>query len=170
MSAPVIRRATVADTETLTRIGAETFAETFGHLYPPQDLADFLPTAYSIDSTRADLEDPERALWLVESDGVAVGYALAGPCTLPHPDVTEGCGELKRLYLFKTHQSGGLGGRLIGEVLDWLEARTTGRLWIGVWSGNHGAQRFYDRLGFRKVGEYFFPVGQTDDLEFILRR
>ena len=33
-------------------------------------------------------------------------------------------------------------------------------LWIGVWSENLGAQRFYARYGFEKVGEYEFSVGQ----------
>ncbi|HWU15100.1 MAG TPA: GNAT family N-acetyltransferase, partial [Caulobacter sp.] len=39
-----------------------------------------------------------------------------------------------------------------------------------VWSENFGAQKLYGRLGFEKVGEYHFPVGETRDLEFILRR
>jgi len=39
-----------------------------------------------------------------------------------------------------------------------------------VWSENFGAQRFYARYGFSKVGTYEFPVGQVRDLEFILRR
>jgi ribosomal protein S18 acetylase RimI-like enzyme len=39
-----------------------------------------------------------------------------------------------------------------------------------VWSENFGAQRFYARYGFEKAGEYLFPVGDTNDLEFILRR
>jgi ribosomal protein S18 acetylase RimI-like enzyme len=43
-------------------------------------------------------------------------------------------------------------------------------LWIGVWSENLGAQRFYARRGFQKVGEYGFHVGRTIDREFILRR
>ncbi|MBX3479559.1 MAG: GNAT family N-acetyltransferase [Caulobacter sp.] len=170
MTTPTIRRAVPADAETLSRIGAETFSETFGHLYPPQDLSRFLRTAYSLESTRADLADPTRALWLVEADGEAIGYALAGLCTLPHPDVTEDCGEVKRIYLRKGRQGGGLGGRLLAEALAWLERDGPRQLWIGVWSENHGAQRFYRRLGFEKAGEYFFDVGETHDLEFILRR
>ena len=54
--------------------------------------------------------------------------------------------------------------------LDMLDHRPGRRLWIGVWSKNFGAQRFYERLGFAKVGEYEFPVGQTRDQEFILSR
>ncbi len=151
-------------------IGRATFAETFGHLYPPEDLADFLGKAHSAELTRRNLTDPRRANWLVEADGEVVGYALAGPCGLPHQEVTRRCGELKRIYLLKGWQNGGLGLRLAEEALAWLEQAGRERLWIGVWSENHGAQRFYGRLGFKKVGEYEFRVGRVRDREFILSR
>ena len=96
--------------------------------------------------------------------------ALAGPCGLPHAEVTPACGELKRIYLLKAWQNGGLGRRLFAETLDWLQAAGPRAIWIGVWSENFGAQRLYRRRGFEKVGEYGFAVGQTIDREFILRR
>jgi len=170
MSAPTIRRAGPDDAEALSRIGAETFSETFGHMYPPRDLRAFLDGAYGLEKTRRDLADPARAAWLVEADGAVVGHALAGPCDLPHDDVTPDCGELKRLYVLKAFQSGGTGSRLLAETLAWLERDGPRRLWIGVWSENLGAQRLYGRMGFGKVGEYEFIVGETRDREFILRR
>lgn len=170
MSEPAIRRAGSADAETLSAIGAETFVETFGHLYPPDDLARFLREAYDLDRTRADLADPKKASWLVEADGAAIGYALAGPCGLPHAEVTPRCGELKRIYLRKAWQGGGLGQRLFAETMAWLEAEGRSSVWLGVWSENHGAQRFYARQGFEKAGEYGFAVGSTVDREYILRR
>jgi GNAT superfamily N-acetyltransferase len=170
MSAPLIRRALPDDAETLSRIGAETFVETFGHLYPPEDLAAFLDAAYGLEKTRRDLADPAKAAWLVEADGAVVGHALAGPCDLPHDEVTPDCGELKRLYVLKRLQGDGTGSRLLAETLAWLERDGPRRLWIGVWSENLGAQRLYGRMGFEKVGEYEFLVGETRDREFILRR
>ena len=170
MAEPIIRRARPADAEALAAIGAETFVETFGHLYPPDDLTAFLAEAYDLDRTRADLGDPAKASWIVEADGEVVGYALAGPCGLPHAEVTPACGELKRIYLKKAWQGGGLGGRLFAETIAWLQAAGPRTVWIGVWSENHGAQRFYGRAGFEKVGEYGFAVGSTVDREYILRR
>ena len=170
MPEPLIRRAAPADAETLAALGARTFSETFAHLYAPEDLAAFLDEAYGLARTRADLADPRKASWLVEDAGEAIGYALAGPCALPHPEVTAGCGELKRLYFIRGRQGGGLGGRLFAEAMRWLQAEGPRTVWIGVWSENHGAQRFYARHGFEKAGEYGFPVGATVDREFILRR
>jgi GNAT superfamily N-acetyltransferase len=170
MTAPLLRRATPADAESLCAIGRDTFCETFGHMYPPRDLEAFLQTDYGLARTRQDLLDPTKAAWLLEADGRAVGHALAGACGLPHPDVTPACGELKRLYVLKSWQNGGAGTRLFLEVLAWLERAGPRSLWIGVWSENHGAQRFYARHGFAKVGEYEFKVGDTHDRELILRR
>jgi ribosomal protein S18 acetylase RimI-like enzyme len=167
---PTIRRATPVDAEALVAIGRSTFAETFGHLYPPEDLAAFLAEAHSLQRARADLADPAKAVWLVEAGGEVVGYAVAGPCHLPHPEVTADCGELERLYLAEGRQGGGAGSRLLAEALAWLERDGPRRLWIGVWSENHGAQRLYARHGFAKVGTYEFVVGATRDREFILRR
>ena len=170
MTEPTIRRAGAEDAETLAALGARTFSDTFAHLYDPDDLRAFLADAYSLERTRADLADPAKAQWLVEAGGQAIGYALAGPCGLPHAGVTPRCGELKRIYFLKDRQGGGLGKALFAEVMAWLQADGPRDVWIGVWSENHGAQRFYERHGFAKVGEYGFSVGRTVDREFILRR
>ena len=165
-----IRRATPADADTLSSLGARTFTETFGHLYPTEDLEAYLASAYGLERTRRDLADSAKATWLLEADGEAIGYALAGPCDLPHTEVTAACGELKRLYVQKSHQGGGRGSRLLTTALGWLERDGPRPIWLGVYSENHGAQKLYAQMGFEKVGEYYFPVGETQDFEFILRR
>lgn len=170
MQEPIIRRAGLDEAEIVAEIGARTFIETFAHLYDPGDLAEFLADAYSLERTQADLADPAKAIWLVEADGEVIGHALAGPCGLPHPAVTPACGELKRIYLVKGAQNGGAGGRLFAATMEWLLRDGPRDLWIGVWSENHGAQRFYERHGFSRAGEYGFQVGSTTDREFILRR
>jgi len=168
--APTIRRAVVADAEVLSALAARTFTETFGHLYPDADLQAFLLEAYAVERSRIVLAHPDYAIWLLEDDGRAVGHAAAGPCGLPHPQVREGDGELKRLYLLNEYQNSGWGSRLFDTALQWLQRDGPRTLWIGVWSENFGAQRFYARHGFVQVGEYEFPVGNVRDLEFILRR
>ena len=162
-----IRRAGPRDADVLSQVGRETFVETFGHLYPPEDLQAFLADSYAPGSFAPYLETPGHALWLAEAGGRIIGYAQAGPCALPPPEVTPGCGELKRLYVRKEAQGSGLGSALLATALEWLGAPGR-RLWIGVWSLNHGAQRLYARHGFERVGAYRFPVGKTLDDEFIL--
>ena len=165
-----IRRAVPADAPVLAELGAQTFVDTFGHLYQPEDLQAFLDESHSEQAYARTLADPAYALWIAERDGKPIGYAQAGPCGLPHPDVQPGDGELKRLYLLASEQNGGVGGQLFAEALRWLERDGPRTLWISVWSENFGAQRFYARHGFEFVAEYEFPVGNQRDREFMYRR
>lgn len=165
-----IRRAVAADASVLAALGARTFTETFGHLYATEDLDAFLAESHAPEAYSKWLADPAYALWLAEDGGEAVGYAMAGPNSLPHPDAEPGDGELKRLYLVRGLQGGGTGTRLFEEAQHWLERDGRRTVWISVWSENLGAQRFYARHGFAKAGEYEFVVGRQRDREFIFRR
>lgn len=164
-----IRRATVEDAATLSSLATATFVETFGHLYEREDLQAFLDDAYAVEKQATILAHPDYAVWFLEADGRPVGHCAAGPCGLPHDDVRPGDGEIKRLYVLREFQ-GGQGGRLMDTAIAWLERDGPRTLWVGVWSENLGAQRFYQRYGFAQVGTYGFPVGRVVDLEFILRR
>ena len=165
-----IREATPADAEALSAIGSDTFTLTFGHLYPPEDLAAFLAGSHSAAAYAKLLDDARYGLWLLEDAGLPVGFAVAGPCGLPHHEVAPEDGELKRLYLLPEVQNGGWGGRLFDTAIAWLERQGRRRIWISVWSENFGAQRFYARHGFGKVAEYEFPVGAQRDIEYMYRR
>ena len=165
-----IRRATVEDAATLSALATATFVETFGHLYEAEDLQAFIADAYAVEKQATILAHPDYAVWLLESEGRAIGHCAAGPCGLPHEDVQPGDGEIKRLYILREQQGGGWGARLMDTAMAWLEKDGPRRLWVGVWSENLGAQRFYARYGFEKVGTYGFPVGRVIDLEFIMRR
>ncbi|MEO6227712.1 MAG: GNAT family N-acetyltransferase [Thermomonas sp.] len=165
-----IRQATIDDAATLADLGRVTFIEAFGHLYTPEDLQAFIDDSHSIAAYARALANPDYALWLAEQAGVAIGYAQAGPCGLPHVEAQVGDGELKRLYLLHDAQNSGVGVALLDVALAWLERDGPRTLWISVWSENYGAQRFYGRHRFEYAGEYEFIVGEQRDREFMYRR
>ncbi len=160
--------------DALSRIGRETFHETwiesYRMPYAPEAVEAHLAEGYGPATWSAALADPASAAWLVERTGEAIGYALVGPCTLPYGDVRVGDGEVKRIYLRAAAQGGGLGARLFDTAVHWLERDGPRRIWIGVWSGNLGAQRFYARRGFEVVGGHTYSVGETVDDELAMRR
>jgi ribosomal protein S18 acetylase RimI-like enzyme len=152
-------------------LGAETFVETFGHLYPTEDLEAFLAASKTPVAYAKMLADPDVFVLLAEDQsGEPVGYVLAGDCKLPVPDLGPRSGEVRELYLLSGQQGRGLGTHLLEAALEWLDSRGRAPVYVGVWSENHGAQRLYARYGFEKVGEYDFPVGATLDREFILEQ
>lgn len=166
-----IRRATADDAAALAELGAATFAETFGHLYPAEDLQTFLAKSHSPESWSRTLADPHRATWVAEhQNGRKIGFIGVGACKLPVQDLEITAGEVQQLYVLAEFHNLRLGTRLMELGLDWLASQSRSPLYVGVWSENYGAQRFYARYGFSKVGEYGFPVGKTVDREFILKR
>lgn len=165
-----VRRAVAGDAAALAQIAEATFTETFGHLYSAEDLASYVGSTCTAAASLNNLQDPRMAYWMVGAEGEpAVGFALAGYCKLPLERLEPTAGELRQLYVKATHQKLRLGTQLFETALAWLEEHYA-PLYIGVWSKNFGAQRFYARYGFAKVAEYGFPVGKTVDREFILRR
>lgn len=173
-NAVLIRSARPHDAEAIAALGRSTFIETFidgfGIPYPPADLERYLDASFAVATTRERLLDTAEAWWIAERDGEVLGFANAGPNTLPHPEGRPTHAELRRLYITKRAQGTGLGRRLLETALAWMSAHTDGPLWIGVWSGNLKAQKLYAAYGFEKAGEYKYPVGSWYDDELILRR
>jgi GNAT superfamily N-acetyltransferase len=174
MSSATIRPAVDADAEALGALGRQTFIDTFvdgfGVPYPAEDLTAFLDASFSTGAIRAKLNEPGAAWWVAERDGDLLAFANTGPNTLPHSEARPSHTELRRLYVAKGAQGLGLGTKLLALALEWMEANSDGPIWIGVWSGNLKAQKFYAAWGFKKVGDYQYPVGRWLDDEFILRR
>lgn len=169
--AAILRRATLDDAAALGELGAATFVETFGHLYPPEDLQEFLAKNYTPEASARVLADPQRAVWFAElKDGRNAGFIVVGACKLPVEELETAAGEVQQLYVLAQFHNLRLGARLMQTGLHWLVSQGRAPLYVGVWSENYGAQRFYARYGFSKVGEYGFPVGKTIDREFILKR
>lgn len=184
-----IREAAPSDAAALSALKRATFRATFvdpaplgfGVPYPPDALAAFEDESYSeavvLEDLRKRAEGGRTRTWVAHDDesGRLLGYVRAGPCALPHADARDGDGELKQLYLVREAQGHGLGRRLMAVAMAYLQAEFEAspgcRLWVGVWSGNFRAQRFYERHGFAKVGTYNFAVGpEWVDHEFIFRR
>ena len=160
------------DIEALSALAKRTFTDTFGHLYPPEHLQAFLTASYDAHVLEVEIAAPDQ-FWRMAWDGdQAVAYLQACPVSLPHPEA-DGArqGEIKRLYVDTAQHGRGLGKQFLTLGLDYLTERYgDAPQWIGVWSGNLKAQAIYRARGFEKVGEYGFEVGETTDLEFILRK
>ena len=161
------RDATSADAGTLTALFAETFTATFGHLYTPGNLAAFLATANRA-NWQAELADPSFRVRLAEEDGFAIGYAKLGPPKLPVTPRGPSA-ELRQLYVRAAWHGGGVAPTL----MDWAiaTAREGGArdLYLSVFIENARARRFYDKLGFERIGSYAFMVGDHEDEDDVMR-
>ena len=151
----------------LRDLAETTFIETWAYLYTPEDLNAFVAEKFTLERITSDLGDPAVAFWVAELEGMFIGFSSVGPNTLPVTDGQPDDAELRKLYMLKSHQNGGVGALLFAEAIAWLQSSGPRNCYISVFSENVGAQRFYGRHGFYKVGEYGYVVGQQVDREFI---
>ena len=155
------------DAEALSTLGKETFVETFGHLYTPENLAAFLEN-HAPERWAEQLADPAYAIRVAEAEGRPIAYAKLGPPSLPftpqgHPI------ELRQLYVLKPWHGCGLAARLMEWTIAEARARGADELYLSVFTDNHRARRFYERYGFEFVQTYAFMVGSHADEDHIMR-
>ena len=163
------RDARETDAADLADIGRETFVETFGHLYPPSDLRNYLAETYSIEKMNEDLQDPQVEVRIAFSGRRMVAYCKIGPVKLPIDVGRDPALELHRVYVYQAGQGVGVGRILLAWAIDRARRRGAKNLFLGVWVSNARAIKLYESRGFDHVGAYKFRVGETLDDEIIMR-
>jgi ribosomal protein S18 acetylase RimI-like enzyme len=159
------RDAVGADAAALAAFAEATFTATFGHLYPPQDLAAFVTEKYRAPIIAAELADAQTRYRLALRGDAIVGYCKMGAVEMD-VDATEAV-ELHRLYVNAGAKGSGVAQALMDEALAWARGRGAKAMYLSVWENNARAQAFYRRYGFEHIGEHKFMVGSIADRDFI---
>ncbi|RDL42515.1 Acyl-CoA N-acyltransferases (Nat) [Venustampulla echinocandica] len=165
------RPALPSDAVEIARIGATSFTAAFGHSIPAADMAAYLESDFSIAATSATLHSPlMTTIVAVAPDGAITGYAqlregTTEPCINQRDLPTV---ELQRLYM-STEWMGKRIGPMLMQRADEI-AREMGKktMWLGVWEENYRAQKVYEKLGYRKVGDHEFVSGECVQTDWIL--
>ena len=164
----ILRLATPTDAAILARLGRESFVAKFGHLYAPEDLSAYLAEAQTEKARLAELARDDLVCCLAVSGKELAGYCKLGlACGWPEMVRGKHAIELKQLYTDPAMTGQGIGAMLMDWALAEARRRGADEIQLSVWSENEGAQRFYARRGFEKVGETTFRVGNHIDEEFV---
>lgn len=159
------RDAVEGDAAALAAFAEATFVDTFGHLYPPEDLAAFVAAKYPPRVLAGELADPHTRYRLALRGAAIVGYCKMGSVDMEidAPDAL----ELHRLYVAPAVKGQGVAQALMDEALAWARGKGAKAMLLSVWENNARAQAFYRRYGFEHIGEHKFMVGKVADRDFI---
>jgi len=166
---PIIREGTLADCDAIGQIAAQTFTETFGHLYDPADLALHLKNYCSADYYIESLKAGDTLLMTHLGDTL-IGYAKIGHVMLPVKNIIRGGQEIYRVYLLKAFQGKGYGKQLMLHILSLPRVQMASAVYLGVWENNLKAQSLYKLYNFQIIDRYQFPVGNHIDIDLIMVR
>ena len=167
----MLRLAEPADAAALSLVAGASFLEAFADLLPGADIVAHC-AAKSSPAAFADwLADDASIVVLAArtTTGAPLGYTVL---TTPHFPIATGPTdiELKRIYTLGLTHGTGLGPALIDRAIADAQAGGYTRVLLGVHPQNHRARRFYERTGFRVIGERTFTVGTQTLLDPIYAR
>ena len=165
-----IRIADTTDAALLAQLGVQTFREAFGCFIPPADLDSYLGATYSPAKQMDELSSPAKTLLIIESEGLAVGYAVLHAHKAPPVAAIENAIELARVYLLQGSIGHGLGSALMRECIEESQRRAHQSMWLQVWERNERAIAFYKKWGFEVAGVGSKELGNSTGTDLIMVR
>ncbi len=167
-----IREATREDAQLLTDLAYTTFWDAFAH-HPknaPEDLAYYMRQAFSLERISAELEDSKSIFLLAEMKNAVAGYAKIIIDNIEPGITAERPIELSRLYSHQKFLGRGVGQTLMDACFERAGQENRDVMWLGVWEYNPRAQRFYEKNGFRVVGQHTFQLGADPQTDLLMQR
>jgi ribosomal protein S18 acetylase RimI-like enzyme len=165
------RKAGATDADEVAAVGRQTFDETWGPFYSPEDMREYLSGAFDIDLIRSQLEDVfHTSFYLFYADGQAAGYFKLSTGSENFKIEGQKAGDIERFYFFKRYHGSGLADRAMEVALQELKEKGCDWASLGVDVNNHRAIRFYAKYGFVVYGKKDFVVGSVVDTDQLMKR
>jgi ribosomal protein S18 acetylase RimI-like enzyme len=151
MDGITIRPATRSDLPALGRLGALLLKTHYEF-----DTQRFMAPAETSDEGYAwflgtQLRDPEVVVLVAEQDAAVVGYVYAGLEPQSWKELREACGFIHDVVVAESGRRAGVATALIEAATAWLHAHGAPRVVLWTAERNEGAQRLFERLGFRRT-------------------
>lgn len=163
------RRATRDDADALARLAARTFPLACPDHTPPDAMAIHVATELSPQRFRDQMDVAEFHL-VDAADGEAQGYIMLAFDEPPIPTDWHDPIELRRIYVDAAEHGSGIATALMECALERARAGGHDWIWLGTNEQNVRALRFYEKSGFRIVGERMFRVAHTEEHDYVLAR
>jgi ribosomal protein S18 acetylase RimI-like enzyme len=150
MSSPIIRAATPTDVPAMAVLAARLVA--LHHTFDPRRfwLPDDVEGGFTWWFGR-EIRSPEVVMRVALIDDAIVGYTYARLEERDWNALLDACGALHDIYVDDRVRHAGLGEALLRSTLDGLKALGAPRVVLSSAWQNEGAQRLFERTGFRRT-------------------
>ncbi|GJM29611.1 MAG: N-acetyltransferase [Cyclobacteriaceae bacterium] len=166
----LIKVACTKDSAALSRLGKETFEETYASYNNQASFKKYIKASFSKDATLKQLEDAGNFFLLAQLNKKSIGYAKLRENNKPFHDKTINAVELERIYVLKDYQGEGVGKNLLEDCLAFAKLRKYPVMWLGVWEQNLSALKFYQRQGFVVFGSHKFDLGGEEQNDYLMKK
>ncbi len=171
-----LTKVTTSELPSLAAFARSTYRSAYASDLEARELESHLALKMS-DSCFAEMLQLD-AFYVARDQSQILGYAQVGLVNshyagfLSSGDFVPNAQELRRLYVLAAAQSGGIGTQLLEHALAQGPGPASATVYLTTWQDNIGAQRFYERHGFARVGRIpeFDAHGELRGHEYIYAR
>lgn len=164
------RLAEPGDASALATLAERTFRDTFALGNNPADLEQHCSASFGADIQLKEIQDPNIVTILTESENRFAGFAQLHLCSPKDCVPSANPCELHRFYVSGEHHGRGLAQVLMQRVLDTAQQTPAQSIWLGVWEENARAITFYQKFGFKVVGNHTFLFGSDPQSDLVMLR
>lgn len=168
MSQITFKKATISDLIQLQEISISTFTETYASLNTEENMELYITESLSRSKLFSELENVHSEFYLAYLEFIIIGY-LKVNFPLAHSEIMDNDSlEIERIYIQKSFQGKGYGSTLIQKAIEIAKSKNFNKIWLGVWSKNKKAIRFYENMGFTEFNQHVFKLGEDEQLDLLL--
>lgn len=156
-----IQKASLKDLPTLLYLAQETFREKWTPIDGTELVEGYIRQNMQISHFQNALQNPAISFWLAFWQDKPCGYLKIIKDAIPenYTHLGKKFLQIEKLYLFSFAQRLKIGSELMKIALEIAQKENFDVIWLGVWSKNEQAIRFYEKFGFQKVGDWIFVMG-----------
>lgn len=153
-----IKKASLEDSATLTEMGRLSFIESHGHSAAEEDINDYVSRVYTENAFTNELSDTNNIYHIIHHQNNPAGYSKI-IFNSPHMNIeTTEITKMERFYLLKEFYGLQLGFELFQFNVDLSKRNGQKGMWLFVWKENKRAVNFYQKMGFKVIGEHDFRI------------
>jgi len=156
-----IIKASIEHSELIAEIGKKTFLESHGHCASKEDVQSFILKTYNLKAIEAEFENLKAQYHIIYFNNKVAGFSKIELNT-PNKNINDlNVTKLDRLYILEAFHRQKLGSKLFDFTIQLSKKTNQKGIWLAVWVKNQKAIHFYNKQGFKIVGEYSFQISET---------
>lgn len=164
----IFKKCSIEDLDDLIEISKSTFIHAFEKHNKPKDFKIYLNSAFNKEKIEEELMHPNSTFYFVYVKEQLIGYLklnVKDAQNEPYEDAL----ELERIYVQHQYQGRRFGEEMLFYVKAIAKSKKSSFIWLGVWSENKAAIRFYERHGFKIFDSHDFYLGNDLQKDILMR-
>ena len=144
----MVRPARMKDRAAIADVAAVTWRATYGEIFTPDYMTNFLRRAYAPERLAQTMLAPSNCFLVATAGDTPIGFGQVGPAFTRRDAASLVPADLHRLYVLPAWQRRGVGRALLAALETWLTGREVREYGCFVHARNGRGIAFYTAQGF----------------------